>query len=168
MPYKTYTNWLFDGDLKKEIPKELLKYNSPISVYYALSMFILNEKFTTFLDEHLNNMGLYYLDKEELFNFLKRGVKELKIQRNSIPFIPYSRREKLYEALRKRIPVLKNYDIDLLSDIINNSENKDNIYNSLGLVKIEKPKKVKKTKQKKEEKIIIEKYLKDIYQVAEI
>ena len=166
--YKVYSNWLFDGDLKREIPKELLKYNSPITIYYALSMFILNEKFTLYLDEYFNNMGLYYLEKEEVFNFLKKGVKDLRIQRNSIPFIPYSKKEKLYDALRKKIPVLKNYDIDLLSDIINDLENKDSIYDSLGLVKMEKPKKVKKVKQKKEEKIVIENYLKNIYQVAEI
>jgi hypothetical protein len=165
-PYKLYSNWLFDGDLKKEIPKELLKYNSPISSQYAISMFVLNGKLNYFLNEHFNNIGLYYLEKNDLFKFLKKCVKDFKVQRNSIPFIPFSRREKIFEALRKKIPFLKNYDITLLSSIINSSEEKDGIYSALGLEKLEKPKKVKKTKEKNKEKIGIKEYMEKTYQVV--
>ena len=168
MPYKTYTNWLFDGDLKTEIPREILKYNSPINSYYALSMFILNGKLNFFLNEIFNNMGLYYMEKDELFKFLKKCVKDFKIQRNSIPFIPFTKRDKIHLILRKKIPYLKNYDISLLSEIIDNSPEKDSIYNALGLVKTEKAKKVKKEKPKKEEKIIVKDYLVKTFQTVKV
>lgn len=167
-PYQLYNNWLFNPDMKIEVPKELLKYNSPISVFYVLNMFIMNAKLNSFLNEHLNNIGVHYLEKEELFKFLKKCVKDFKVQKNSIPFIPRQKNEKLYEALRKKIAVLKNYELTLLSDIINKSEEKDGIYNALGLVKTEKPKKVKKTKPKKEKGLLIKDYLKKNFQMAKV
>jgi len=165
-PYQLYNNWIFNPDQKVEIPKELLKYNSPITVFYALNMFIMNSKLNSFLNEHFNNISVHYLEKEELFKFLKKCVKDFKIQRNSIPYIPFNRKEKLYEALRRKIPTLKNYEISSLCDIVNKSEQKDSIYNALGLVKTEKPAKIKKTKQKNKEKINIKEYLKLNYQVT--
>jgi predicted DNA-binding protein YlxM (UPF0122 family) len=112
-------------------------------------------------------MGVYYLEKEELFKFLKNCVKDFKVQKNSIPFISRVRNEKLYDALRKKIPFLKNYEVKLLSDIVDKSEEKDGIYNALNLVKTEKPKKIKKIKQKKEKENIKE-YLQGNYQMTEI
>lgn len=169
-PYKQYSTWLFDGNPKSEIPKELLKYNSPITVNYALQMFIMNGKLNAFLNEHFNNIGLYYLEKDELFLFLKKCVKDFRIQRGSIPYIPFKKNEKIFEELRKRCPELKNYDISLLIEVINSSEDKDKIYNALGLEKIEKPKKVKRTKQKKEkeEKTSIKEYLKNNIQETSV
>lgn len=164
-PYHLYSSWLFNPDLKIPVPEELLKYNSPITIPYAINMFIMNGKLNLFLDQNLNTMEAYYLDKEEVFNFLKKCVKDFKIHKKDIPFIPRQKNEKIYEELRKKIAVLKNYEISLLADIINKSEDKDKIYASLGLSKIEKPKKIKKV-DKKIKGITIKEYIKNNYVVT--
>jgi hypothetical protein len=164
-PYHLYSSWLFNPDLKIPVPKELLTYNSPITIPYAINMFIMNAKLNLFLDQNLNTLEAYYLEKEEVFNFLKKCVKDFKIHKKDIPFIPRQKNEKIYEELRKKIAVLKNYEISLLADIINKSENKDKIYVSLGLSKIEKPKKIKKI-DKKNKGIAIKEYIKKNYVVT--
>ena len=151
MPFKTFNNWLFDGNLKSEIPDKsnLLKYNSPITPTYVINMFITNGKLNHYLNQYFNNIGLRYLDKEEFFKFVKKCVHDFKIQRNSLPYIQsYKRNSQLFEKLKKKIPILKPGDISLLCDIIDKMEDKDIIYNSLGLQKVEKTK-TKENKQKK-------------------
>lgn len=151
MPFKTFNNWIFDGNLKSEIPdkENLLKYNSPITVTYVINMFILNAKLNYYLNEYFNNIGLRYLDKEEFFRFIKKCVHDFKVQRKSIPFIQnYRRNSQLFEKFRKKIPMIKSYDISLLCDLVDKSKDKDVIYSSLGLDKVEKHK-VRKSQQKK-------------------
>ena len=152
MPFKTAMNWLFDENLKSNIPKatydkdgkiiipDITKYNSPISAQYLLPMFILNGPLNFFLNSRLNNLGVFYLDKKELFYFIKKCIKDYKIQRNSIPFIKRSYSTKLHTVLRKKCPLLKGDDVCLLCDIINSREDKDLIYHSLNLEKPEKTK----------------------------
>lgn len=161
MPYKTFNSWLFDGNLKSNIPNPevLLKYNSPINQQYLLNLFILNRKLCIYLNEYFNNNGVWYLEKEDLFKFIKKCVHDFKIQRNSFPF--FSRRNikhKLFDSLRKKCPELKSYDISLLCNIIDNHEDKDMIYRSFGFEKIEKLK-VKKEKIQKNKKMSVEELL---------
>jgi len=46
MPFRTYNNWLFDGQRNSPIPKtdklDILKYNSPITHTFVISMFLRN------------------------------------------------------------------------------------------------------------------------------
>ena len=148
MPFKTFNNWLFDGDIKSKIPEDLLKYNSPITPLYVISLFPLVGKFNYFIDQYYNNINLWYLEKDELFKFIKRAVIDFKIKRNQIPFIPFKKKDKLFSAVRPKVPELKPYEVSLLCEFINSSENKDRIYQTLGLEKLEKPKKNKKSVKK--------------------
>jgi hypothetical protein len=152
MPYKTFMTWMFDGDIKSEIPRptfdengkqvtpDILKYNSPITNQYVLSMFINHGKLNSYLNTYFNNIGLYYMEKDELFKFIKRCVHDFKIQRNSIPYIKWKRDSKLFVLLRKKNPLLKNHDVALLCDLIDIDPNKDQIYSSFDLEKPEKQK----------------------------
>ena len=86
MPYRTFTSWLFDGsrssefpepkydDSGKEIIPDLLKYNSPITVTYAISMFLKNGPLNYYLDNYFNNINLRYMDKKDVFIFIKKCV----------------------------------------------------------------------------------------------
>ena len=79
MPFKTFNSWLFDGSRNTPLPKakdgiDILKYNSPITHTYALSLFLRNGVLNHYLDKYFNNIGLRYLPKEELFLFLKQCV----------------------------------------------------------------------------------------------
>ena len=160
MPYRTFNNWLFDGDRTSQIPKpkngiDILKYNSPITHTHVISLFLNNGVLNHYLDTYFNNINLRYLTREELFKFIKKCVMDFKIRKRDLVFYPRRRRFQLYEKLREKIQTVKNDDLFLLCDIIEKSKNKDAIYSTLGL---EKPKKqkIKKSKKIKKEKISLE------------
>jgi len=149
-PYKVFYNWLFDGSRNSPFPKatekvDLLKYNSPITVTYVLKVFMRNGRLNHYLNTYLNNINLRYLDKEEFFKFIKQCVLDFRVRRSEIIYFSYKRKDKLFEALRKRLPEFKNNDIALLCKLIDMSKEKDIIYQSLN---IEKAKKVKFKKKK--------------------
>ena len=174
MPYKTFQNWLFDGNLKTGIPSgdgvpDLLSYKSPITPQYMITMFLNQGKLNHFLDEYFNNMGLYYINKEELMRFMKKCVIDFKVQRNSLPFIPRTKNTKLFEALKKKIPIMKKNDISLLTEIVDNSDQKGDIYYSLGLEKAETIKKQKGLKKStKKDKETVEEFLKNNFKTMKI
>lgn len=147
-PYKLFLDWLFDGNLKSPIPSnDLIKTTSPINHTYILRLFTSHAKLNAYLNEYCNNMDMWYINREELLKAAKQWVHDFKITRNSIPFIPYKRKAALFNVLRNKMPVLKNYDIDLMCDLIDASEDKDDIYNTLGLT-VSKVEKIKKGSKK--------------------
>jgi len=169
--YTDFSNWLFDGDLKSKIPDPeiMLKYNSPINSQYMISMFLNQGKLNHYLNEYFNNVGLYYLDREELMKFMKKCVIDFKIQRKNLPFIPRTKNSKLFDSLRKKIPIMKKHDISLLCDIVDKMEDKEKIYYSLGLEKPETIKKQKGLKKKtKKEKETVDEFLKNNFKTMEI
>lgn len=144
--YKEFLTWLFDGDLNSNLPTDdLIKTTSPINHVYILRLFLSNSRLAEYLNTYFNNQNIWYLGREELLRTAKKWVHDFRLTRNSIPFIPYQRKNKLFNALRPRLPTLKNYDIDLLCDILEQSEDRDSVYSSLGLEnsKVEKIKKRK-------------------------
>lgn len=170
MPFKTFNNWLFDGSRSSPIPKEkdgidILKYNSPITHTYAISIFLRNGPLNHYLNKYFNNMGLRYLPKDELFRFLKNCVIDFRVKRRDIVYYPYRRKTKLYQVLRDKISHFKNDDILLLCDIIDKSKDKEMIYHSLG---IEKPKKQKlKKKKTTKKKMSVEEFLKEHFSIID-
>lgn len=172
MPFKTYLNWLFDGREDTPIPEpvtdndgkvivpDIMKYNSPITHTYAISLFIRNGALNKYLDTYFNNMDLRYLEKDELFYFLKKCVKKFRVSRREIGYKRFAKQDKLFNALRSKIPYLKNDDIRLLMQIIDNSDEKNIIYHTLGL-EVEKKKKITKTERKKREVVPLKKFLEE-------
>lgn len=150
-PYKLFWNWMFDGDRKSAIPKgenvpDLLKYNSPINEVFLLRSFIRVADLNWFLNKWFNNLGIRYLSKEDLFDFFKQCIFDFKVARRNITYFPYQKKELIVERLRKKFPLLKEYDLELLSIKIQKSKEKDAILTSLGIeqIKKEKPKKTQK------------------------
>jgi len=158
MPFRVFNEWLFDGrkdtpiprlktdDTGKVITPDILKYNSPITHTFVISMFLKHGPLNFYLNKYFNDFNLRSLEKEELFFFIKKCVQDFKIQRSSIMFYPRRAKMILYDKLRERMPLLKNDDLLLLSELIERSDNKEAIYNSLGL---ERPQKIKINKEKK-------------------
>ena len=169
-----FNNWLFDGDPKSKLPKgekipDLLNYKSPINHLFLIGMFINQGKLNHFLNEYFNNIGLYYLDREELMYFIKKCVIDFKIQKKNLPYSSRQKNNKLFNTLRKKIPIMKNYDISLLCNIIDKSDEKEDIYYSLGLDKPETIKKQKGLKkQTKKEKETIVDFISANFKVMEI
>ena len=81
-------------------------------------------------------MGIWYLDKETLFKFLKRAVIDFRVRRGELYFMKSKRNtEKLVEKLEEKFPLLKLGDLRFLSELIDNSPSRDAIYHSFGLKK---------------------------------
>ena len=144
---------MFDGSRQTPIPKatekvDILKYNSPITHTFALQLFMRHGPLNHYLDKYFNNIGLRYLTKEELFLFLKTCVLDFRVLRRDTVFYPYRQKNKLYDVLRDKYPELKNDDVSLFTEIIEKSEDRETIYETLGLGKPPKKQKVKIGKKK--------------------
>lgn len=153
MPFKTFHSWLFDGSRNSPIPKatekvDILKYNSPITHTYVISMFPKHGPLNHYLNTYFNTMDVRYLEKEELFKFIKKCVLDFRVKRTDVTYFPYKKQSKLFEVLREKFPQFKNFEISELCRIIDDSEEKDLIYKSLNLEKLEKKKMTKKEKLK--------------------
>ena len=168
MPYKTFNTWLFDGSRHSPFPKktekvDLLKYNSPITPTFVLQMFLKNGPLNDYLDKYFNNLGVRYLDKEEFFKFIKKCVIDFRISKREVVFYPRKARNKLYEILREKLPHFKNDDVELLTEMIEKSDEKDAVYNTLG---IEVPKKRKiRTGKKISKKLSLKKLLEEHFSI---
>jgi hypothetical protein len=162
MPFKTFHAWLFDGSRNTPLPKatekvDILKYNSPITHTYVLSMFPKHGPLNHYLNTYMNNINLRYLDKAELFLFIKKCVLDFRVKRTDVTYFPYKRQTKLFTTLREKLPEFKNFEIKMICDKIDNDENRDQIYETLG---IDKPKKKKLKKKKRQTgKISLKKFL---------
>ena len=157
-PFTLFNNWLFDRNINSHIPQKdiLLKYNSPISKTYLISLFKKVGKLNHYLDKYLNNIGLRYLDNENLFFFIKKCVLDFNVSKRNLSYTYWPKRKsKLYEKLSKKFHNLKNYEIDFLCQIIDNSKDRDRIYQSFGII-ISKKKKIKKNKIKKSKVSLLE------------
>jgi hypothetical protein len=164
IPFRTFIDWAFDGSIDTPIPKpetdsggnvitpDILKPSGPLNQRYIISMFMKSPKMCLYLNKHFNNMGVWYLDKETLFKFLKRCIIDFKVRRGDLFFMKsLKNKEKLVEKLEDKFPLLKHGDIQLFYDIIERSDQKDSIYHSFGLKRISK-RKVKKEKKKRKTK----------------
>lgn len=148
-PYKLFWNWVFDGKRDSDIPQPevLLKYNSPINETFLLKSFIKIGPLNHYLDNYLNNIGIRYISKEDLFFFVKQAVKDFKVKKRDIHYTAYKPRDILFEKISKKFPTLKPFDISLYCDIILKSKkDRDLVYSTFG---IDKPKKKKIGKKKK-------------------
>lgn len=179
MPFRTFNNWLFDGKKNSSIPRprkdetgkvivpDILKYNSPITHTFIISLFLRNGPLNHYLDEYFNNIGVRYLTREEILKFAKKCVIDFKVKKRDIMFYKRRSRRMLYDKIRERMPILKNDDVSLLCDIIEKSDNKDAIFDSLGL---EKPKKskLKKEKKTKTKKITLDEFLAEHFSMIDV
>ena len=170
--YSIFFDWLFDGNIKSEIPRtddiDLLKYNSPINETFIIKMFIQNGKLNNYLNQHFNNLGIRYIEKEDLFRFVKQCVKDFKVKRKDVHYFPWKPRVAVFEKLRKKLPLFKDHEISTLVDKIQKSKDKGKFYSALG-IEAPKEKKIKKKKQKKKSfKISVDDFLKENFKLVEV
>ena len=179
MPFRTFNSWLFDGQKDSPIPKpktdddgkvivpDILKYNSPITHTFVTAMFLKHGPLNFYLNEYFNDINLRYLSREELFKFIKKCVQDFRIQKSQITFYPRRPRVMLYEKLREKLALYKNDDIELICDVVEKSDNRDAIYDSLGLDKPKKTK-LKKEKKMKAKKVSVDTFLNDHFSIIDV
>jgi len=138
-PYKVFWNWVFDGNLKSELPTgegipDLLSYKSPINEIFILRSFLKCQSFSLYLNKYLNNFGIRYIDRMELFMFIKSSAIDFKISKYDIFYCnQWKSNSKLYLKLRNRYKDLKDGEISYMCEIVDKSDKKELYYTSLGL-----------------------------------
>jgi hypothetical protein len=172
MPYRTFNSWLFDGSRNSPIPPasgkiDILKYNSPITTTFILQMFLRNGPLNDYLDTYFNNVGLRYLEKEDFFMFIKKCVIDFRVRRNDVVFYPRKARNKLYDALREKMPYFKNNDLELLGDMIEKSDEKESVYQTLG-IEVPVKKKIKTGKKIVKGKVSLQKLMNEHFSIIKI
>lgn len=155
MAYKMFFDWAFDGNIKNEIPQregvDLLKYNSPIHATFLLKSFVSNAKLNHYLNKYLNNIGVRYIEKKDLFFFIKQCIIDFKVNRRSIHYVQWTSQDALFNKMSQKFPLLKKDELSLACELIEKSDERDSIYRSLGIDKTKFEK--KKIKNKPEAKI---------------
>jgi hypothetical protein len=161
-PYQLFFNWLFNNNMKSPIPYSdiLLKYNSPITTLFLLKMFI-QIGYVNHLLNRYNHIGIFYIDKEELFYFVKECVQRFQLKRQDIHYFPHNRKSILFQKLKNKFFMLKDYEVNLLCDMVDKSEEKEIIYHSLS---ISKPKKIKIKKNK----VTLKDFIEDNFNVLQL
>jgi len=166
--YNIFWDWIFDKNMKTPLPekKTLTNYKSPIHASFLLKSFMNCPELNSYLNKYMNTIYVMRIDKIELFNFIKQCVIDFKIKRKDILFIKYNRDSDIFTKIREKNAFLKPFDIGILSDIINKSNEKDKIYESLNISK--KPS-IKKIKTKSSKKISLEEFLTNftVYEIEE-
>lgn len=169
MPFKTLNNWLFDGNIKRELSikeKEILfKYNSPITLSYIISIFLRNQKLNSYLNDYFNNINIYYLDKEELFNFIKKAVIDYNVKRFDIVYYKHKKYTKEFNKFKEKYPELKDDDINLLINKLENTEDAEQLYRCFGLEIDYKKEKIKTKKEKVDLKNSVKKFIEDNFKL---
>jgi len=142
-PYQVLNRWLYDGSKQTQLPKEL-EDDKAIPTTILLYHFQAS-KYILYLSELFNNFDMYQMRKKDVFRFLKQCIL---LTGYKPPFIQKvkTQRNKLAKILRMKFPYLKLYEIDFLIETIDQSPEKDRIYETVGLYA---PKKKKSTKADK-------------------
>lgn len=143
-PYTLLNRWLFDNNRNSEIPEEIVK-DKAIGPQYVL-YFFQGSSYQRLINEMFNNYGVFQLDRLEVFKMVKEAARLSGFKPKFIP--RYSEtKTKLAKALKKRYPYLKYNDVNLLVEEIEESEDRDVVYEMLNLKAPRKYKTKKETKQ---------------------
>jgi len=139
-PYTILSRWLYDGSRITQFPQELVD-NKIIGQNFLL-YFFQQSPYGLVISKLFNNFGLYILDRVEVFKFIKdsiilSGYKQQYVERG------IKRSEKFEKLLKLKFPYLKNYELPMLVDLIDASDEKESIYQMFGIYD---PKKKKTTK----------------------
>lgn len=136
-PYTTLNRWLFDGSKDTKIPEEMITDKS-IGQMYLLNFFK-SSPYGMVISKLFNNWSLFSLDRIEVLCFLKDCVLRSGYKPPFVAKVP-SRKNKLVNELKYKYPFLKNEEMFMIVDIIDNSEEKDSIYEMFGLYSPKKKK----------------------------
>jgi len=141
-PYTLLSRWINDGSKNSKIPKDLIDDKS-IGPQYILYYFQ-SSPISAYISNTFNNYNIYTMERVDVYKMIKDIVLKTGFKPK---FIPKQKKinHKLYKILRKKYPYLKPYETYKIIDIIDNSSDKDLIYETVGL-KSSKPKKKKVTK----------------------
>lgn len=144
-PYTLLSRWFFDGSRTTLLPKEVID-SKVISQLYLLYYFQ-SSPYILYLSKHFNNYNIFQIPVEEILYFMKECIL---LTGYKPPFVQRIKNTKseIVECLREKYSDLKKEDIHMLVKIIDESPEKDSVYEMFGIYR---PKVKKLTKQEKDE-----------------
>ena len=160
-PIQRVMSWVKDGNLKNTFPRDLEKERS-LSPIFILTHFLQSPAYFIFVNKVFNNYGLFYLSTKDAFKQLKEMYYYSRYQSYGTKKNPKNTENKLIDILKNKYPFLKKEEVVMLVEFIDNSDDKDVIYEQFGIKNV----KTKKTtaKEKKE----IQKKIKDVVEKSDI
>jgi len=154
-PWALYIQWLNNGNLKSELPEDVIKKINPRSI---LSSLCNHYDLTIFLNKYFNDFNTLFqtLDIKELCKFIKKIMIEKKFDTYSLKFLKHETTDKYKKDIQPKLPHLKVEEIRLLEKLCIGCPEEKHISEFLGLEKQKVEKNRKKTSTQKE-KIIVDK-----------
>lgn len=131
-PYELLNRWLKDGNLKSPYPAEL-EDSKAISQVFFLNYFESSPKYFPLVNKLFNNFGLFSIPVKELCIQLKEMLIATGYRQ---PFVKRGKKadeNKLISILTKKYPYYKKEEISMVVDFIDNSDDKEIIYEMFGL-----------------------------------
>jgi len=153
-PYQLLNRWLYDGSKQSQLPAGLI--NDKVIPNTILLYHFQCSKYILYISKIFNSFDLYQMNKVDIFKFMKKCVLDSGYKP---PFIPRVKttKNKLSKILKFKFPYLKLYEVDMLVDKIDESPDKDRIYESVGLYTKATKKKLTKADKEKIKKLNTEK-----------
>lgn len=149
--YLIFNNWLNDGNLKSEFPKELDSAGYRFSAQTVLlNQFRMSQKYFPFINNTFNNYYSVNIPARNICLMLKEMIHFGGKIRGYVSKIKLPKDNELIKILKKRYPFFKKEEIKMLVDIIDKSEEKETYYDMFGLREIKKAKKFKKDEREKQ------------------
>jgi len=143
--YTLLSRWFYDGSRETKLPQDIIKDKS-ISHMYLLYYFRPSH-YGLIINKIFNNWNLFSLDRDEVLYFMKECILLCGYKPPFVQKMP-TKKNKLADELNSKYPYLKKEEVFMLVEIIDTSEEKDQIYEMFGLYN---PKKKKLTKEQQKE-----------------
>lgn len=106
---------LFVKTRNRKYLEEIEKDDSVVQIPTLLRMFNKNLKFTFYLNSHFNNLNAFALDPKEFLIFFLRLAVAFNVTLYDRTFYKRGSKNDLRDKLKKAFPILKLYEIDLIS-----------------------------------------------------
>jgi hypothetical protein len=138
--YTILNKWLTDGSKTTQLPEDVIKDKS-ISQLYLLYYFQ-SSHYMLYINKAFNNYNLFSIPRVEIFKFMKQCVM---LSGYRPPFVQKHKKQKskIVDIIKYKYPYLKKQELFMLVDVIDESDDKDSLYEMFGIYS---PKKKKTTK----------------------
>ncbi len=150
--YQVLMNWVRDGNTKSEYPKPLVD-SKVISPVYFLNYFLTSPRYFVWINNNFNNFNLFKLNVVDLMRLFKEIVHNTGYSSFSKKKVQPKDNE-LVGMLKEKFPYYKKEEILMAVKIIDESEDKDTIYEMFGINNKSKVKKLTKAEVKDRQKKI--------------
>lgn len=142
--YSLLNSWLYDGSASTVIPPDVAADKSLGQM--NLLYYFRSSSYGLVISKLFNNWNLFALDRVEVLYFLKQCVMLSGYKPPFIQKVP-AKKSKLADELKRVYPFLKKDEVFMIVDSIDNSTDKDKVYETFGLYS-PKTKKTTKAQQK--------------------